>query len=101
MFDYEDKYEGLMDDAARDDFYMEIGEQAIQEFKAERLESFYNQHPEISEPPLRFLAQANELNNHNPTAAFIFAVIAVEVGLKITILKPMFTIRHCFTKTLS
>jgi hypothetical protein len=80
----EAKYEEAMED-----LYAEHREQAIEEFKDERLQSYYKDHPNVAEAPLRSLTLARQLISQSPTAAFIFAAIAVEVGLKEALLKPV------------
>lgn len=74
---------------AMEALYAEHKEQAIEEFTDERLQSYYIAHPSIAEPPLRSLDQARKLLPHYPTAAFVFAAIAIEVGLKVALLKPV------------
>ncbi|MCX5842678.1 MAG: hypothetical protein NT022_02820 [Deltaproteobacteria bacterium] len=69
--------------------YAEHREQAIQEFTNERLQSYYLSFPSVAEPPFRSLDEARQLLPEYPTAAFIFAVIATEVGLKAALLKPI------------
>jgi len=69
--------------------YAEFKPQAIEEFKDDRLQSYYIAHPNVAEAPQRALALARELLSQYPTPAFIFAAIAVEVGLKEAFLKPV------------
>src|SRR3989442_12133888 len=81
-------------DAARDDFYNEIYEQASKEavanFTAERLRSYYDKEPTIAEKPFKALAEARQLlQTPHQTAAFIQAAIASEVILKGVVLKPI------------
>jgi len=74
---------------AMEALYAEHKEQAIEEFTYERLQSYYLAHPSLSEPPLRALNQARQLLQKHPSAAYIFAAIAIEVGLKAAFLKPI------------
>lgn len=69
--------------------YAEFKPQAIEEFKDDRLQSYYIAHPNVAEAPQRSLALARELLSQYPTPSFIFAAIAVEVGLKEAFLKPV------------
>ncbi len=71
------------------ELYQEHRVLAIEEFTAERLQSFYVANPLVAEAPLRSLAEARRLLPEHFTAAHIFAAIAVEVGLKVTLLKPV------------
>lgn len=72
-----------------DALYAEFKPQAIEEFTEERLQSYYVANPNLAEAPNRFLALARQLISQSPTASFIFAAIAVEVGLKVVLLKPV------------
>ena len=74
---------------AMEALYAEHKEQAIEEFRDERLQSYYIANPLIAESPSRFLSQSRILIGNNPTAAFLFAAIAIEVGLKVVLLKPV------------
>ncbi len=69
--------------------YAEFKPQAIEEFKDDRLQSYYVANPNLAEAPKRFLAMARQLIPQSPTASFIFSAIAVEVGLKVVLLKPV------------
>lgn len=69
--------------------YAEFKPQAIEEFKDDRLQSYYVAHPNVAEAPQRSLALARQLLSQYPTPAFIFAAIAIEVGLKEALLKPV------------
>jgi len=72
-----------------EDLYNEHREQAIGEFAAERLQSFYVDNPTVAEAALRSLAESRNLLPKHPAAALIFADIAIEVGLKVALLKPV------------
>lgn len=77
-------------DAAYEALYEEHKEEAISEFTAERLQSFYIENPSLAEPAVRALDEASKLfSSGHFTAAFIFAAIAAEVGLKFVLLKPV------------
>lgn len=69
--------------------YAEHKELAIEEFTDERLQSFYVANPLVSEAPLNALEEARQLAPQYPTAAYVFAAIAIEVGLKVALLKPV------------
>lgn len=72
-----------------EDLYAEYKEAAIEEFTSERLQSFYIDNPEIIQAPCQVLAEGKSLLAKHPRAAFIFAAIAIEVGLKKLILHPV------------
>jgi hypothetical protein len=72
-----------------DDLYAEHKEQAIEEFTTDRLQSYYLKNPLLAEPSIRALAQARDLLSLNPSASLVFATIAIEVGLKVVLLKPI------------
>ncbi|MDX8379091.1 MAG: hypothetical protein R8K48_03470 [Gallionella sp.] len=81
-------------DAAMDAFYDDIREQIhteiISEFKTERLQSYFLSSPNIAKPAYLALEDALSLQkNGYSSAAFLFAVIAIEVAMKAVILKPI------------
>ena len=76
-------------ETAMDELYREHKDQAIEEFTAERLNSFYLAHPHIAQPPFEALAEARNLIEGHTSAAQVFAAVATEVGLKDALLKPV------------
>ena len=85
-------------DAARDDFYEQISrelypehkQQAIEEFTAERLRSFYIQHPNVMRPAVEAVQEAKALlaaGRYSP--ALVFSASAFELLLKATLLRPV------------
>jgi hypothetical protein len=72
-----------------DQLYEEHKEQAIQEFIDERLQSYYSHNRLLAKPAFDALTEAKDLVHANATAAFLFSAIAVEVGLKETLVKPV------------
>jgi len=80
-------------EAAYDEYmsnlYEEHKVEAVEEFTDERLQSYYVANKLLAKPASNALSQAHTLVDLNPTAAFVFAAIAVEVGLKTTLLKPI------------
>lgn len=84
MTEDEARYEEWMDE-----LYREHKERAIEEFAAERLGSFYLANPLIARPSLEALAEARKLVEGHTSAAQIFATVAVEIGLKVVLLKPV------------
>lgn len=81
------------EDAAYDQYMLELYEEhkkeAIEEFTEERLHSYYIANKYLAKPAVNALSEARKLINLNATAGFIFATIAMEVGLKTTLLKPI------------
>ncbi len=111
MWDEDDEYDAQQE-AAREEYEWELREQfipelyeefakdvlsgkadlyteVIEQFKSERLHSFYINNPRVAERALYALDQARALESSYPSAALVFAVIAIEVGLKATLLKPI------------
>ncbi len=67
----------------------ELIREAIEEFTDERLKSYFLDNRALAKPAIDALSAARELIGINVTASFLFAAIAVEVGLKTTLLKPI------------
>lgn len=84
MTEDEARYEEWMDE-----LYREHKERAIDEFTIERLKSFYVDHPLLLKAPVAALTEARMLLEAHMTAAQVFATVAVEVGLKVALLKPV------------
>jgi len=80
----EARYEEYMDQ-----LYEEHKEQAIEEFIDERLQSYYGEHRLLAEPAFGAFTEAKKLIHTSATAAFLFSAIAVEVGLRETLVKPI------------
>lgn len=85
-------------DAARDEFYEQISrelypdhkQQAIEEFTAERLRSFYIKHPNVMRPAVEAVQEAKALlaaSRYSP--ALVFSASAFELLLKATLLRPV------------
>jgi len=72
-----------------DQLYAEHKIQAVEEFTDERLQSFYRDNPLIPQRPFEALVEARKLLKDHPTAAHVFSVVAIEVGLKLALLKPL------------
>jgi hypothetical protein len=84
MTEDEARYEQWMEE-----LYAEHSKQAIEEFTADRLQSFYLKNPVLAKPPLDTLVQSRLLLGSHPAAALVFAATATEVGLKEVLLKPV------------
>jgi hypothetical protein len=81
------------DEAAREqyleDLYEEHRKVAIDEFTSECLSSYYSENKLLAKPAFEALSDARELSALKPTASLVFAAIAMEVGLKAILLKPI------------
>lgn len=71
------------------DLYEEHRKEAIEEFTSERFCSYYRENKLLAKPAFEALSEARKLNESNPTAGLLFASIAMEVGLKAMLLKPI------------
>ena len=85
-------------DEARDEMYYQIGQelypehktQAIEEFTAERLRSFYIANSKVMRPAVDALQEGKKLRDKGHYAAsVVFFVTAIELLLKATLLKPV------------
>ena len=85
-------------DAAQDEMYEEIARtlypehkaQAIDEFTAERLQSYYIANPFVMRPAVDAIQEGRSLHaNGHHSAAQVFFVTAIELLLKATLLKPV------------
>jgi hypothetical protein len=76
----EEAYSNLVD---------EISKQAIDEFTMERLRSYYISHPNVAVQVITLYWEANKLIGNSPSAALVLFTTAIEVGLKVTLLKPV------------
>jgi hypothetical protein len=78
---------------ARDQWYSElvaeVSAEAIEEFTFDRLRSYYLEHRSLAEGVVRIYREAKGLKDVSPSAAVILFVTAIELGLKITLLKPV------------
>ncbi len=88
-----DPNDGAMDDIYErisDELYPEHKSQAIGEFTAERLRSFYVDNPDVMRPAVEALLEAQRLQeNGHFAAAVVFAVSCTELLLKAAILTPV------------
>jgi hypothetical protein len=84
MTPHEAEYEEFMDR-----LYEENKEQAIEEFTTELLQAYYRDNVLVAKPAFDALVEASRLMDTSPTAAFVFAAIAMEVALKECLLKPI------------
>ncbi len=76
-------------DQYMEQLYEEHKAAAIEEFTAERLQSYYGDNKFLAQSSFSMLSEARNLVEVNSTAGFVFGAIAMEVGLKETLLKPI------------
>jgi hypothetical protein len=86
---YDPDYDEYLYDEYMEELYKGHSMEAIAEFTAERLQSFYRAHPEIARSAVRALDEAKSLLQDHPSAALLFTVIALEVAVKNVLLKPV------------
>lgn len=81
------------EEIARDEWYAElvdrISGEAVEQFTFERMRSYYASHRKIAIPVVSIYREAETLIAQSPSAAAVLFVTAIELGLKITLLKPV------------
>lgn len=81
------------EDHAREEGYAalaeEISVEAIDEFTFDKLRSYYEANPDLAVDSLVIYQEANSLLETSPSASLILFTTAIEIGLKVTILKPV------------
>jgi hypothetical protein len=83
-----DEHDAMID-AYQEQIDEENYEQAIYEFTAESLTSYYDKNPSIAEHTYKFFKKAEVLFPDHPEATFILAASAIEVGIKNIFVKPI------------
>lgn len=88
-----DSYEDAMQEAAYDQMVEEILEdnkdQIIEEFVAERLRSYYKEHPDLDGPAKSALNEARDLLDVSSTASLLFSRSATEIAIRDVLLRPV------------
>ncbi len=77
------------DPSVRSMYYEDLFDEIVKDFAAGRLGSFFSKQPNAAEAPFRALADARSFRGTHHTAAFLFATVAIEVGLRTALLKPV------------
>ncbi|BCL75617.1 hypothetical protein JHS3_13530 [Jeongeupia sp. HS-3] len=81
------------DEDARDEWYStlvdEISGQAIDEFTFERLRSYYVSNRTLAVSAISIFHEARKLLEVSPSSALVLFTTSIEVGLKVTLLKPV------------
>ena len=70
------------------ELYQEHYQEAVNEFRVERLRSYYAAHADLAIPAFEELRYARTLLPGHPRAALVFAITAIELGIKKALLKP-------------
>ena len=71
------------------ELYREHYQEAVKEFRIERLRSYYAAHADLAMSAFEELRYARTLLPDHPKAALVFARTAIELGIKNTLLKPL------------
>lgn len=81
------------EEVARDQWYSELVDQisgeAIEQFTFERMRAYYASNRTIAVRVLDVFREADSLLPHSSSAAAVLFVTAIELGLKVTLLKPV------------
>jgi hypothetical protein len=81
------------DEVARDQWYGElvdrISREAVDQFAFERMRSYYSSHRNLAVPVVTIYREAERLLDSSPSAAAVLFTTATELGLKVTLLKPV------------
>lgn len=87
---YDDYYDSDADyDQYMAELYQEHKKEALQEFTTERLQSYFLKNPDLAVKAIRMLVEARQLLEASPAAALVFASSAMELGLKMVLLRPV------------
>lgn len=89
MSTHAELYQDAMQEAWYEQLYEEHAEQAREEFRADRLTSYYSVHKELAESAYAVLADARALRDISAPAALIRATTASELGVKNLLLRPI------------
>jgi len=76
-------------DHAREEYEMEMATRAIEDFQAERLQSFYKEHLDLALKPIKLWKESKSVLEQSPNAALVLATASIEVGLKSIIVQPI------------
>ncbi|WJV27310.1 MULTISPECIES: hypothetical protein [Pseudomonas] len=81
------------DEDARDEWYSglvdEISGQAIDEFTFDRLRSYYVNNENLAINAVLIFREAREVMGSSPSSALVLFTTAIELGLKLALLKPV------------
>ena len=71
------------------ELYQEHYDEAVREFTAGRLKSYYVGHPGLAGPAISSLAEAKTLLPSHPRASLVIATTAIELAVKVVLLRPI------------
>jgi hypothetical protein len=71
------------------ELYEEHRDQAIEEFRVERLQAYYRANPSVAHPAATYLNEGRALIEVSPSAALIFAAVSAEQSFKSVLLHPL------------
>ena len=81
------------DDIAREEWMSDlvdrISKEAVDQFTFERLRSYYRDNREVAVNAVTVFREAERLHEQSPTAALVLYTTAIELGLKVALLKPV------------
>jgi hypothetical protein len=81
------------EDIARDEWYSElvdtVSKEAVDQFTFERMWSYYANHRDIAVRVVAVFREAEAVVAVSPSAAAVLFTTAIELGLKVTLLKPV------------
>ena len=76
-------------DEHADELYRKHYDDAVKEFTAERLQSYYLKHPDMAKAAIGMMEESTALHPKHPNAALLFAASAVEITIKHLLVKPI------------
>jgi len=83
-------YDGFRSDpGVRESFVEELYDEIVQDFTATRLQTLYQEQPDIASAAKAALDEARALLAHSPRAALILACTAAEVAFRRALLQPV------------
>ncbi len=81
------------DEIARDEWMTDlvdkISKEAIAQFTLERLRSYYLGNQDVAVQAIAIFREAEKIQEQSPTAALVLFTTAIELGLKVAMLKPV------------
>ncbi len=83
-----DEFDAIQEEAW-EEFLDQIGSEAIDAYRLERLGAYYEENPRVAIPAVKALEEARKLQHAHPAAALVFAVIAIDVGFKNVLVGPI------------
>ena len=77
------------DEIARDEWMSNLIDEAIEDFKFDRLRSYYLAHTSLAVPAFAMYDEAMAALSASKSAALVLSTTAIEIGLKVTLLRPV------------